>query len=551
MLLSFRLDKFEKFQKVLLKDFEFHLRKGLVSHSLNYKLACANIFAIHNPLKKEGQERAVLLEYGLVTALGMLQASFSVLLKDLQRREVAGLSLFADDADDSHKNPPDACWSWLPLIRLHLLWMANNIETWRFFFVDANTTAPEGAVRQVRNYFWKDFADFFNALGSAHPSVLGLSGAAPPKFWEDSYLEGFAPLVDVLKIPAATLSALDQLQAETMEQGMAAIVAENPARCEDILRLAKDLSSSVRTLLISLPTESNAIKHFSLLQNLGFISVDESSNQFAHQLLHRKISEADLVDERRAESAGDVDDDLKEDPELPSPDSGMQMRRVIELVESLDVQADPNIAELKGKQQQLLGLIEKEAQNTKDLFTRQEARPVELYPKFTNVIPDTNCLISGLDLVKAVLATKLFTIVVPLTVVNELDGLKKGPDGVREQASAAFEFLEAEFARKNFLLKVQTRKGSYLHNLSLRVEGSEGLPGIPMKHTNDDVILECCVLQQQRPMESRPTPNASAAVLLTDDRNLKVKALAKGVPVADSFDFERALKAMVQRLQGQ
>jgi len=39
---------------------------------------------------------------------------------------------------------------------------------------------------------------------------------------------------------------------------------------------------------------------------------------------------------------------------------------------------------------------------------------------------------------------------------------------------------------------------------------------------------------------------ASPVVLFTDDKNLKVKALAQNVPVADTIEIEKALQKLVQ-----
>ena len=270
----------------------------------------------------------------------------------------------------------------------------------------------------------------------------------------------------------------------------------------------------------------------------------------ASSLLHRpQESAGDSGLKTKAEGAGDDEEDDNFDlEELPQ---GSPRKNVDDLLQQmhLDVEEDPGIRELKEKQQQLQSLIAQETNATKELFTKMEARPVDLQPHFTVIIPDTNCLISGLDLIKAILATNLFVVVIPLTVFNELEGLKKGPDAVKDHAAAAYEFLEGEFARKNLLLKAQTKKGSYLHNISLRTEEAETSQSLAGKQTNDDVILECCVFQLKRALTSRPSDTASPAMLLTDDRNLKVKALARGVPVADCFDFERSLVRLVQKLQ--
>ena len=146
---------------MLFKDFEFHIKRGLVSHSLNYKVACANITAVHLALEKEGQEKAVLLDYSLVLVFGMLQSAFSVLTKDLQHRDLFGVPLFSEAPTEGVSNES---WMWLPFVRVCLVWMLNNIAVWKYFFDETTLLIPDPVSRLVRNYFWRDFATFFNTL---------------------------------------------------------------------------------------------------------------------------------------------------------------------------------------------------------------------------------------------------------------------------------------------------------------------------------------------------------------------------------------------------
>ena len=52
------------------------------------------------------------------------------------------------------------------------------------------------------------------------------------------------------------------------------------------------------------------------------------------------------------------------------------------------------------------------------------------------VVLDTNCLMENLENMEALLAAPKLTVLVPITVITELEGLKKGADG-RDQAMAA------------------------------------------------------------------------------------------------------------------
>ena len=55
---------------------------------------------------------------------------------------------------------------------------------------------------------------------------------------------------------------------------------------------------------------------------------------------------------------------------------------------------------------------------------RQAKLELEVRPLF--LIPDTNCFIDHMTSLTKFLATQKYTLVVPLVVINELDGLSKG-----------------------------------------------------------------------------------------------------------------------------
>jgi hypothetical protein len=162
-----RLDQFEKIQRVLLKDFEYHIKRGMASHSLNYKMVCANLSAIHQALEKEGQERVVLLDYSLTLAFGMLQSLMSVMTKDLQYRDIFGQPLFSE-AKPSEEASSNECWMWLPYMRVFMDWMLHSVDVWRYYFTEPSLSVPDTVSKIVRNYFWKDFASLFNTLSGAN-----------------------------------------------------------------------------------------------------------------------------------------------------------------------------------------------------------------------------------------------------------------------------------------------------------------------------------------------------------------------------------------------
>ena len=48
---------------------------------------------------------------------------------------------------------------------------------------------------------------------------------------------------------------------------------------------------------------------------------------------------------------------------------------------------------------------------------------MEIYPVY--LVPDTNCFVDQLPGLMLIMESRVFTLVVPLVVINELDGLKK------------------------------------------------------------------------------------------------------------------------------
>ncbi|XP_042227934.1 telomerase-binding protein EST1A-like [Homarus americanus] len=167
---------------------------------------------------------------------------------------------------------------------------------------------------------------------------------------------------------------------------------------------------------------------------------------------------------------------------------------------------------------------------------------MEVRPRY--LVPDTNCFIEHLDVVQSLATSAPYTVMVPLVVLTELDGLsrdaavaKYGSVGhavrVREGAAAALHYLRET---KPQSLKCVTSQGSVLSSTTFTAEMD--MPDA----TNDDKILSCCVhfcsdTTQRRPIKAGVRRLYREVVLLTEDRNLRVKAHARDVPVRDLLDF--------------
>ncbi|KAK8771884.1 hypothetical protein V5799_024870 [Amblyomma americanum] len=180
----------------------------------------------------------------------------------------------------------------------------------------------------------------------------------------------------------------------------------------------------------------------------------------------------------------------------------------------------------------------------------KQAFILEIRPRY--LIPDTNSFIDHLPLVKKLVADGHFYVYVPIVVLNELHGLSRGGSRpgtgyadhcgeVSSNARAALTYLEERFGQREPKLRTITLRGSLLDTINFRCEDLGDYKG-----TNDDQILTCCQLlcrdraEQAFPREpDAPLKLYRDTVLITEDRNLCIKALTHNVPVRDLPAFLR------------
>lgn len=150
----------------------------------------------------------------------------------------------------------------------------------------------------------------------------------------------------------------------------------------------------------------------------------------------------------------------------------------------------------------------------------------------------------------------------PKTVITELDGLKRNEAPLGVAASDAIEYLETAIRTHARHLKVQTSRGNYLRDLSIRSESidfsasAEGLDqgfSHDFARNMDDVILRAVGWQQEhftsrlalvnRRADRKTVPaNAARVVLVTFDRNLRLKARARGLDAVDESEMASMLE---------
>ncbi|MGH0180204.1 UNVERIFIED_CONTAM: hypothetical protein FKN15_003665 [Acipenser sinensis] len=248
------------------------------------------------------------------------------------------------------------------------------------------------------------------------------------------------------------------------------------------------------------------------------------------------------------------------------------------LVEAMEEDSEPDASgseddfrELRARKHALtVKVAEQQRRQDKIQAVLQPCRQLEIEITPLFLVPDTNGFIDHLSGLAKLLSCKAYILVVPLIVITELDGLARGQETeyrtgsharqVQEHARSAISFLERGFENREPCLRALTSRGNELESISFRSEDPTGQQG-----NNDDLILSCCLhyckdkakdfmptqkgnapgtTHRERQQHSCTQPGLRAAlrehpavmrrvVLLTDDRNLRVKALTRNVPVRD------------------
>ncbi|RIA85715.1 hypothetical protein C1645_781251 [Glomus cerebriforme] len=214
------------------------------------------------------------------------------------------------------------------------------------------------------------------------------------------------------------------------------------------------------------------------------------------------------------------------------------------------------IMELKSRRQELEALLAASRNNIHSSKAKSPAKKAKkvkrtaseknifyrIVPGYTTIIVDTNCLIGDLEIVKKIIQSEKWIVIVPSIVVTELDGLKFNPPPLGLAAHEALTYLNELLLSKK--IKIQTSKGNYLTDISFSEEFDFG-NGEDKKKNLDDLILGIC-LWHAKHYEVNDKSNEvgtdneyknEVVVLLTNDRNLRVKARARGVDVVGVKDF--------------
>ena len=168
------------------------------------------------------------------------------------------------------------------------------------------------------------------------------------------------------------------------------------------------------------------------------------------------------------------------------------------------------------------------------------------------LIFDTNVLLSALSLFSRLVEGGQWSIVIPLPVVTELDGIAKNPPPLGSAAHAAVSYLETHIRTHSLCLKIQTSKGNYLSDLLIRTEHldfrTRDINPETMSRNLDDLILNIAEFQAEHFVDrsrllgqAGGQLGATKVLLVTFDRNLRLKARGRGIDAADEKEMASIL----------
>ncbi|EMD38637.1 hypothetical protein CERSUDRAFT_64887 [Gelatoporia subvermispora B] len=269
--------------------------------------------------------------------------------------------------------------------------------------------------------------------------------------------------------------------------------------------------------------------------------------------LEREAEERRLRKTRWDDESMDVDDDGGLGAEGDSDDSE-------------DDEDDPaEIKALKARRRYLRSLLQASQRSISSTQSRRTgkaaSRKVAATPQSVRAVPgysilvfDTNILLSSLSMFASLVESTRWTIVLPLPVIMELDGLKGNMSPLGEAASIALDYVTSHIRSHSTSLKVLTSKGNYLSTLSVRAEQVDFTENEASWERNmDDLILRAAMWQEEHWTDrsallraddgARDTAGAAKVVLLSFDRNLRLKARSRQLNVANERDLATILAA--------
>lgn len=185
---------------------------------------------------------------------------------------------------------------------------------------------------------------------------------------------------------------------------------------------------------------------------------------------------------------------------------------------------------------------------------------IEVHPKF--LVPDTNCFVDFLPEFQIIAESyPTYQLIIPLVVLNELEGLTKGNTEHHSKETSINAQEAVNFLNKIGKIKYASTMGSIIyrkaftnHECSNNEEYLNNDDKILLTAVNlsksslakNDLTKECTKLTTKCTNLNFKTIKTNL-VLLTNDRNLKLKAITQNVPVREILDFIKWSKLSVPK----
>eukprot|EP00066_Takifugu_rubripes_P020463 XP_011609729.1 PREDICTED: telomerase-binding protein EST1A isoform X2 [Takifugu rubripes] len=503
----------------VLQEFRTLLQHGpaLVGSTHMLQIITINMFTIHNNHSQgeEGEERSALHEQSIALGLGMfalLVQRCTELLRDTPTVQI-------DDAEEGQKGEEMEGMVHVSASSLDLRELLPSIKVWSDWMLGhPDQWNPPPHSLDCCPDVWQCLADLCNVLARVdHEEVPlykvdteeseGDEELTVLQLKEDRLLAGFVPLLAAPQEPCYidrhtdTAIAADCKRVTVLKYFLEALCGQE----EPLLAFKGGKYISVAT-----PPSNHSGDTRSRQDSLTEKECDDVIIE----------AESSLSASEDEEEAGDSENDIRQ---------------------------------LKARRHALASkLAQQQKRKDKIQAVLQIGGQLELEVRPLFLVPDTNGFIDHLAGLKKLLQCGTYIIVVPLIVITELDGLAKGQDNfggrlgpgapktgtaahfqaVQANARLAVSFLEKGFEAREPCLRALTSRGSQLESIAFRSEDTSRQQG-----NNDDVILSCCLHYcKDKAKDFMPSGTVRLqreVVLLTDDRNLRVKALTRNVPVRD------------------
>ncbi|KAG8865920.1 hypothetical protein FRC20_009286 [Serendipita sp. 405] len=246
---------------------------------------------------------------------------------------------------------------------------------------------------------------------------------------------------------------------------------------------------------------------------------------------------------------------------------------LIDEEEEEEIDDDPEVRALQERRRYLKSLQNGHSPYGQPSYTRprRSRAPtrslLDVRPGYTILVLDTNILLSALPAVITLIESERWTILIPLAVITELDGISNNHTELGKVASEASQYVTSHIRSHSTSLKVQTSRGNYLTTLNVRSEqfdffsgdrrrrsgGEKG--GQSWERSLDDLILRAALWQEAHWIDrsellrgltsnqrTHGSSDAAKVVLLTFDRNLRLKARSRHLHAGDERDLANILR---------